>query len=214
MTTPYSAKTYYQGKAVAARYDSERFSGLKGRLVDWLEGRLLMRSLAGLPRGARVLDLPVGTGRMTHRLRAAGYRVAGADISTPMLRQAAAGGARDLVRAEGERLPFADKSFDAVVCFRLLPHLPPAARLALLREMGRIAGDRVVAVYQPHKLALWWLANGLLLGKPVPTHFASHEQLEREFAQCGLAPQRSHTLLRGAFMERAYVLQPVTSADV
>lgn len=213
---PYKAKQHYQDEYVADGYDAARFRGFRGRLVHWLEQRLLLKALAGLPPGSRVLDLPVGTGRMARLLSNAGYRVAGADISRPMLglaRELAGleGVRHDLVRGDGERLPFADQSFDAVVCLRLLPHLPAGARCALLREMARVSRGRVVAAYQPHRVALWWLVNGLLLRKRLPRHYASPAELDEEFAACGLRPVRSHSLLRWAFMDRTYVLAP--SAD-
>lgn len=213
MSTPYEAKEYYQDDAVVAAYDQVRFRGLRGAVVDRLERRLLMKAMAGVRSEGRVLDLPVGTGRMARRLTAAGHRVVGADISAPMLRLALelarrAGEAGDLVRGDGEALPFADDSFDVAVCFRLMPHLPAGARIRLLREMARVATDRVIAVYQPHRIAAWWVLYGLLLRRPVPRHFVSPNELRREFAACGLRVARSHALLRGVFMERAYVLTP------
>ena len=213
MSVSYDAKTRYQESAVAAAYDEARFRGLRGRLVDWLEKRLLLRALSGLPAAARVLDLPVGTGRMARRLRSRGYEVVGADISPAMLGRArdldrAAERPLGLVRADGEALPFADKTFDVAVCFRLMSHLPQGARVALLKEMARVASGAVVAVYQPHKLTAWWVLNGLILRKRVPLHFVSPRELEQEFAQAGLRPRRSHALLTGLLMERAYVLRP------
>jgi ubiquinone/menaquinone biosynthesis C-methylase UbiE len=216
VSTSYQAKEYYQDESVAMEYDRVRFRGIRGALVDRLEQRLLKRSMAGLRPAARVLDLPIGTGRMARRLAAAGHQVVGADVSVPMLRVARELGsegetAHHIVRGDAEGLPFADNSFNVAVCFRLLSHLPTAARRKVLREMARVAGDRVIAVYQPHKVAAWWLLNGLLLRRPLPRYFVSPDELKREFAVCGLRPVRSHALLRGVFMERAYVLEPVAS---
>jgi len=208
----YEAKQHYQREEIAASYNAARFRGLRGAFVNRLEQRLLMRALAGLPPGALVLDLPAGTGRMARHLEAVGYRVTGADISLPMLRESRRlSPAGALVRGDAEALPFASKSFDAVVCLRLMSHLPPPARAAVLRETARVARERVVAVYQPHRVALWWLVYGLLLRRPVPRYYASQADLAREFAASGLRLIRSHSLLRGAFMERAYVLTPSTA---
>lgn len=215
MTAVYEAKTHYQREDIAAEYDAARFRGLRGGIVNWLEQRLLMRAMAGVSKGARVLDLPVGTGRMARRLAAEGYRPIGGDVSAPMLRYAAdlareAAQPNDLMRADAEALPLADDAVDVVVCFRLLSHPPREARQHILREMARVARERVIAVYQPHKLTLWWLLYGLLLRKPVPLHYASERELRSEFAECGLGVERSHALLPGVFMERAYVLKPET----
>jgi ubiquinone/menaquinone biosynthesis C-methylase UbiE len=214
MAAPYEAKGHYQQESVAAAYDRVRFSGLGGSFVNRLEQRMLMKALAGLPRGARILDLPVGTGRMSRRFAAEGFRPIGADISEAMMGVArSVGDALPLVRADGEALPFARKSFDAAVCIRLLSHLPPEARRQLLRELARVASDRVVAVYQPHKTAAWWLLYGGLLRRPLPRYYVSDGALRDEFADCGLRVVRSHALLRGVFMERAYVLAPIDGSE-
>jgi ubiquinone/menaquinone biosynthesis C-methylase UbiE len=218
MTASYEAKQHYQREDVAAAYDAVRFRGLRGAAVTYLEQRLLMRAMAGVTKGARVLDLPVGTGRMSRRLHNEGYQPVGADVSAPMLRIAGAL-ARDagqpgvLVRADAERLPFANRSVEVAVCFRLLSHLPPEARKRILREMGRVARDRVIAVYQPHRLSLWWLVYGFLLRRRIPRYFVSHKDLQDEFAASGLRPMSSHALLRGPFMERAYVLRPASPSS-
>lgn len=41
---------------------------------------------------------------------------------------------------DGRTLPFADGSFDCVLLFNVLHHVPPAARAKLLRECRRVAG--------------------------------------------------------------------------
>ncbi len=78
----------------------------------------------------------------------------------------------------------------------------------VLRELGRVARTRVIVVYQPHRLAVWWLFYGLLLRRQLPRYFVAPGKLPEEFASAGLRLVRSHALLRGAFMERAYVLAP------
>ena len=215
MSASYEAKEHYRDEAVAAAYDRVRFRGIRGTLVDWLEQRLLMKAIQDVRPGGKVLDLPVGTGRMARRLAAAGYRVVGADVSVPMLRLARelaieANEPAGLLRGEAETLPFADGTFDVAVCFRLLPHLPAEARTKILREMARVA-HRVVAVYQPHKVSIWWLLSGLILRRPMPRHYVSAKELEKELAGCGLRVMRSHALLRGVLMARAYVLEPAAS---
>ena len=207
--TSYDAKGHYQQEEVASGYDAERFRGARGAFVDWLERRLLDQAMKGLTPGSRVLDLPVGTGRMARYLESKGHQVVGSDISLAMMHVAGelSGGRAVLVRGDGETLPFADNSFDVAVCFRLLVHLPEEARLNVLREMSRVARTRIIAVYQPHRMALWWLFYGLLLRRQLPRYFVPPNKLPTEFSNAGLRIVRSHTLLRGVFMERAYVLE-------
>lgn len=213
-TLAYKAKKHYQDKEVSSVYDRVRFRGPGGALVNWLDQRLLMSAVAGIRPGGRILDLPVGTGRMARRLTSEGFQVIGTDVSEPMLRlaqqlAAEVGERAALLRGDAEELPFADKTFDGAVCFRLMPHLPAETREKILREMGRVA-RRVIAVYQPHRVALWWLWNGLIMRRKMPLHFASPAELEREFERSGLRLVRSHAMLRWIFTQRAYVLEPIS----
>jgi ubiquinone/menaquinone biosynthesis C-methylase UbiE len=76
-----------------------------------------MVELLGLPAGARVLDAPCGWGRHTRLFAEAGYRAFGMDLSPALLRRAR--GRRRapprLAAADLRALPFAERSFDAVV---------------------------------------------------------------------------------------------------
>ena len=83
--TSYKAKDHYQQEEIAAAYDAERFRGLRGRSVDWLERRLLDKAMEGLEARLQVLDLPVGTGRMARYLTSKGHHVVGSDISLAMM---------------------------------------------------------------------------------------------------------------------------------
>ena len=53
------------------------------------------------------------------------------------------------------------------------------------------------------RLAIWWIFYGLLLRRQLPRYFVPTGDLSNEFAKAGLRLVRSHTLLRGVFMERA-----------
>src|SRR5207248_815130 len=77
--------THYLDVAVAERYDRERFSSLAGRVFNALERRRLVSAFRTVPRTAKVLDVPCGTGRLAEALLEAGYTIIGADISQPML---------------------------------------------------------------------------------------------------------------------------------
>ena len=80
--------------------------------------RLFRREAAPEP-GGRVLDLACGYGRHLERLRSAGYRSTGLDLSARLLRDAAnrPGVAGSLVRGDMRFLPFRDGAFDALVNF-------------------------------------------------------------------------------------------------
>jgi SAM-dependent methyltransferase len=83
--------------------------------------------------GVNVLDVATGGGHVARRLRDAGAKVVTVD--------AAVGMQPDVV-APADHLPFADASFDAVACRIAAHHFPDV--LASLKEMARVASDRVV----------------------------------------------------------------------
>ena len=60
------------------------------------------------------MDLACGTGDLCRELSSAGYRPVGVDLSQGMLQEASTDA--PLVRADAERLPFRDATFDGVVC--------------------------------------------------------------------------------------------------
>jgi SAM-dependent methyltransferase len=83
--------------------------------------------------GVTVLDVATGGGHVARRLREAGAQVVTVD--------AAPGMEPDAI-APADHLPFADSSFDAVACRIAAHHFPDA--LAAVKEMARVASDRVV----------------------------------------------------------------------
>ncbi len=76
---------HYKDVDVAQRYDDERFARLTGRLFNALEKAYIARAFANVPAGARILDLPCGTGRLAEVLLDRGLDVHGVDISPAML---------------------------------------------------------------------------------------------------------------------------------
>jgi ubiquinone/menaquinone biosynthesis C-methylase UbiE len=83
--------------------------------------------------GGTVLDVATGGGHVARRLREAGAKVVTVD-SAP--------GMEPDVIAPADHLPFADASFDAVACRIAAHHFPDV--LSALKEMARVAGERVV----------------------------------------------------------------------
>jgi arsenite methyltransferase len=95
-----------------------------------------------IPPGGTALDVGSGPGNVTASLaRAAGPEglALGVDISEPMLARAVraeAGPQVGFLRADAQRLPFRDQTFDAVLSIAMLQLIPkPSAALA---EMARV----------------------------------------------------------------------------
>src|SRR3954469_5790780 len=104
---------------------ARRFTGAVGRWFIETQTRLTLSCLGALPVGASVLDVGGGHAQIAPPLIEAGFAVTvvGSDVAC---------GARLTRWTDDNRcrfdvgnlraLPYADRSFDAVVCFRLLPH--------------------------------------------------------------------------------------------
>jgi len=117
---------------------------------------------------ARVLDLGCGTGVSTRLLNRRGYSAVGADIS-PLFLQVEKQNTpeTDLIAANALQLPFADETFDAVVAFEFIEHIPDIP--ALLDEMNRVLKVQgFIVLHSPNLISPYLPALDLirlLLGK-------------------------------------------------
>lgn len=148
---------------IAPRYDfiTRVFSyGMDG---SW---KRLAVERASLPRDALVLDLACGTGdfsKLVLRTRPQARMVA-ADLTAAMVGLARDGGIERVLCADAMRLPFREKSFDAVFVgygLRNFPRLPSA-----LEEIRRVLrpGGLLVSLdfFLPARPLLRWLYLGYL----------------------------------------------------
>jgi len=133
--------------------DGEAVRALVSRGYDQLAGDFLaMRVKNGadieqldklqetLTPDSQVLDAGCGSGvPVAEALQMAGHRVIGLDLSVGQLRlarQLAVG--LEPVQADLAGLPFRDRSFDAVVSFYAVIHVPREEHLAVLTEFTRV----------------------------------------------------------------------------
>lgn len=139
----------YADAQMAETFEVRRFSGPIGQLLADTQERVLADFLAPLP-GRTILDVGTGTGRAAIALARRGAEVTGLDASAEMLavarrradeRQAAV----RFIEGDAHRLAFPDRSFDAVVCLRVLMHTPDWRQS--LAELCRVAQRRVVLDY-------------------------------------------------------------------
>jgi 2-polyprenyl-3-methyl-5-hydroxy-6-metoxy-1,4-benzoquinol methylase len=145
----WDANVHYQADDVAGRYDAERFSSLAGRVFNDRERRLVVGAFARLGGGATIADIPCGTGRLAEPLLAAGYRVHGMDISAQMLgvaarRLARFGAAFTIEVADAKRITADAKTFDGVLCARVLMHFELAEQIEFLRGVAKLTRGVVV----------------------------------------------------------------------
>jgi ubiquinone/menaquinone biosynthesis C-methylase UbiE len=118
--------------AIAATY--ARWGGVAPRATKRTYLDLARERTPG--EGARLLDLGCGTGEQVTRHLAAGAFVVGVDISSRSLalaRRAVPGGA--FVHADLSVVSFAPESFDGVVAFFSLIHVPRERHAAVFRSV-------------------------------------------------------------------------------
>ncbi|MHC1769436.1 MAG: lipopolysaccharide kinase InaA family protein [Verrucomicrobiia bacterium] len=147
----------------ASRFDRSAAASLYatrhgGNARDCREQKCIERALEGVPRSARVLDLPSGTGRLLPMLHRRGYRIVEADYSPHMLDQArllwkeylsstpAAGSAEIAFEVQDVmKTTYAGQWFDATICSRLFHHFSESStRIAALKELRRITRGPIV----------------------------------------------------------------------
>ncbi|MEZ5134722.1 MAG: class I SAM-dependent methyltransferase [Acidimicrobiales bacterium] len=78
--------------------------------------------------GRRVLDLGSGPGYYSRAMQRRGAQVTAIDLGEENMRSAAAAGVR-VAYADGTVLPFADRSFDGVLCSNMLEHTPTPEKI-------------------------------------------------------------------------------------
>ena len=98
--------------------------------------------------GGSLLDIGCGAGHHTKNLSLKGFEVTGVDISINGLLQAKAIAESnnvkpDFVLGDSENLPFADQSYDVVLCSLVLHHFPNRKRI--LKEIARVSRRYIVA---------------------------------------------------------------------
>ena len=127
---------------------ARRFSGGVGRWFLEIQARNTLKLLSDLPAGASILDVGGGHAQIAPQLIDAGYEVTvvGSDpVCAVRLAPWTSKGRCRFEVANLQALPYADRSFDAVTCFRLLPH--SVSWSGLIRELCRVARRSVVLDY-------------------------------------------------------------------
>jgi SAM-dependent methyltransferase len=127
---------------------ARRFAGPVGEWLLEIQTKVTLDLLRGLPKGASVLDVGGGHAQIAPPLIDAGYAVTvvGSDPACgARLKQLVDRGSCRFDVGNLRALPYQDRSFDAVVCFRLLPH--SVSWTGLVAELCRVARRCVVLDY-------------------------------------------------------------------
>ena len=226
-------------EAAAARMSTHAsFSGPVPENYDRYLGPVLFEPYAAdlaarLPAtpGLRVLELACGTGRVTRRLRAA--LPATATLVATDLNEAMIEFARSAVpdpgiawqQADAQELPFADATFDAVVCQFGLMFLPD--KVQGLREARRVlapGGLFVASVWEslaahPYALAIQSVLEELYPASPprfldVPHGYHDEQRIRADYAAAGWeSPVIEHVHLRSRAESARVVASGFTSGS-
>ncbi|MGL4737582.1 MAG: MerR family transcriptional regulator [Cellulosilyticaceae bacterium] len=112
-------------------------------LLDGVVKEAIKSSVEGMP----ILDIGVGTGNLAKRLYDLGYDITGVDQSRAMLEVAKSKNPSLKVRlGEFMKLPFENKSFDAIVSTYAFHHLDETEKEVALEEMIRVTTDDGIIV--------------------------------------------------------------------
>jgi len=161
----------------------------------WLEDEFVRKYFLTHPVKS-LLDLPVGTGRFFRHYRGV-ENLTGVDISEHMLAEAQRKvdqlpQATRVTLEKGDvfALKYPDRSFDAVIVWRLLHLLSPDVLPGAIKELCRVTrGQLIVQTYpRPHKGHRFWNRLGLKLGwRRLPPHLLAEPQTPRHDPQIAKA---------------------------
>jgi 2-polyprenyl-3-methyl-5-hydroxy-6-metoxy-1,4-benzoquinol methylase len=140
---------YYADPAMARTFEERRFGGPIGQIVAAEQARVLA-NMIGRIHDRTILDVGTGTGRAALLLARGAARVTAVDASEEMLVEARKRAAAQMMKVnflQGDvhHLEFADRSFDVVVCLRVLMHTPGWRQS--LAELCRVANRLVIFDY-------------------------------------------------------------------
>lgn len=157
-------------------FDGTREQGYGGYSYDgrWLPIAEDIVSHFGLKPGQRVLDVGCAKGFLMRDLMAVcpGLEVWGLDISHYALTHCHPDATGRMLRGSADRLPFADGSFDVVICINTIHNLDLEHCLMAIQEIERLAPGRSYLQVDAYRndaerdLFLDWVLTAITFGTP------------------------------------------------
>lgn len=112
--------------------------------------------LASIARGNKTVDIACGEGWIEQLAP----QTVGVDFSISALKKARANGAKNLVCASAQNLPFIDNSFDLSICAGSIENIENPQKAIL--EMARVSKMQIMTVHREFNLPLIRLARNLM----------------------------------------------------
>lgn len=156
------------------------FRNIDRKIIKWMpwaqKGYPLLSSVVdyGSLRGKKVLDIAVGTGWTTENLVRVGAEVTAVDLTPAAVeltkkRLSLYGLSAHVQTADAQNLPFADGSFDFVLAFGCLMHMPDTQKaIDEIYRVLRPEGSMAAMMYYKHSLHWWYyifFGKGIVRGK-------------------------------------------------
>ncbi len=193
-----TCKNRFDSEGIAKIYSTRHVHSKKGKR----EMACIKQALMTVKKGAWVLDLPCGTGRLSYFIHQLGFRVTGADYSSHMLEYAKKNPSANVVyhpiefeQQDVMSINHPDNTFDATVCNRLFHHYPTSElRQKALKELARITkGPIIVSFFNSYSLSAIWskIKNTLRNKTPYDRVPISFYVFKRDIEACGLQIEKT-----------------------
>ena len=194
MLIMYYVKHAYQNKRYASIYEKTRFEGIYGRTKNWNTKRVISKLVRLTGRKGFALDIPCGTGRLSHLIVKSGYQWIGADISLEMMMESRKkmmngmeGSSWWNIRLDAEMMPFKDDSLDCIFSIRFIYHIPVEIRYRMLKEMRRVTKKWMIIDYNyPNKFKELGRRIGSLFGERSIKKRITFPEISKELRENGL----------------------------
>lgn len=126
---------------ISKNYDETAFEQSLGtKYLSELDTKFVLENISKRMSGKKVLDIGIGTGRISKLLIERGAIVYGVDISRKMIEQAKKKLKEKPINFKiadvGRKIPYPDNKFDYVVCIRVLKYIPNWRNT--IKEVSRI----------------------------------------------------------------------------
>jgi ubiquinone/menaquinone biosynthesis C-methylase UbiE len=208
---------------IASSYEDDR----KAEIIWNVEQSYMKNLVDNMSHNCSLLDIPIGTGRFLEFYTEKKLNIFGIDISEAMLAEARNKTSSDDVNLEiGDvnSLRFCDRTFDYIICWRLLHLFPNESLKNIITELSRVASDTLyIQAYVKDRSNLsvrlkaviyrLFFGTSIAVNKPW-SHIQSyaHEEkfLLQVFSECNLFLQRIDFLGESSSLKiKVYVLKRI-----